>query len=185
MSIKEIISKIETTLISSFSVADACFDDQRFSDPEVMEHMALVNQQVLDSIHSNFGVGSRDTSIGAKHPLQENYSVTLPAFELLGEADSPLWTCPIRSTVVGIGPAQIRMSLRSQLYTALQELDRIALWDERACRLPVVLWSSRRFDVLQALYFMAFHMRQHVARLASVMGNAWSGDLIRERELNT
>jgi uncharacterized damage-inducible protein DinB len=171
-----IISKINRELISAFASLDAWFDhDHEFlsdnssggwSAAQILEHVMLTNHYLLILIKK----GTRKANeVSAKASLQElinDYEFENNALNEVGIYKSFRWERPEHMEPKGNHSlTEIRDQLRDQLYQCLCCLDELADGQGVLYRMTMTVNNIGKLDVYQYLYFLALHIRRHIAQL--------------------
>ncbi len=100
MRIKNIIRKIETTLIGAFACLDEWFDDAHFSAPgvsgqrdagQILEHVMLTNRHLLKLIRKAVTKAKKRAESSELHPLLENYRFFSPTLDAVADPDAFPW----------------------------------------------------------------------------------------------
>lgn len=165
--------RVRATLIQVFSLLDACFElprqelehrpdyEDAWTVAEHLEHVCLANHFLLLTITKGCRTAHRRAAAGAEPPEGES------DLELLAEIALPEafdWAPPLHMLPTGQRhPAEIRAEVAGQRDRCLALLEGMAHGEGRLYTIRMSVHGVGRLDMYQWLYFLAQHVRYHLA----------------------
>jgi hypothetical protein len=172
MSLPSTVATVHDTLEQVFSLLDAQFDrtaEELEARPEYpdawtigehLEHVCLVNHFLLLTIRKGCGKARRRAG-GLPVPEADG---DLALLAPIAVPDAFEWSPPPHMVPTGRRePAEVRGELRSQCHQCLGLLADMPAGEGRLCTVRMSVHGLGRLDMYQWLYFLAQHVRYHLA----------------------
>jgi hypothetical protein len=184
MTIQSTILKIYRELISAFAILDGYFDSDdkflydktanRWNVAQILEHVMLTNQYLLILIEK----GAARALTLAQHnqgytEAGKGYELETPSLLAVGVHKSFEWENPAHMEPTCSRPLnEIRIELRDQLHQCLCLLDSLRNGEGVLYKMTMTVNNLGKLDVYQYIYFLALHVKRHLAQLDQFQFNA-------------